>query len=242
MKKLDLYPAIIDVLYSFDRIRFLSKYSVKDVKIIIPESELLKHCLPDNNSIVKVHIDQTGREWGWKTKVEASACNDTFFEVIKGYNFGILSHLQIARDVIFPTMDEANIFMEWFEKNIDRRYSRKRFKYEATLYLGTLKGQKSDNYVRCYVRESKLTGAPCFHSEFTLEGATAIKKALCIKSYNDLMTSMECYYMLENKYLHIKDSGLKQGLKFGSSYLQQKDYERIKKRILLARGITGNSL
>jgi disulfide oxidoreductase YuzD len=224
-------PKILESIYSFDRVRFISGKTVKELRAIIPEQKLLYHCIPDKTSIVNAHIDPTGRAWGYKTKVEASACTDSFMQIINGYEVGQLSHLQIARDIIFSTMEEANSFMEWFEKNVSRRYSRKSFKWETTLYLGKYKGERAENYIRCYPRESKMNGMPCFHSEFVLEGSTAIKRALKIKSFNDLPTCMECYYALENKYIDIKDSHLNQGIKFGSQYIQNQDYKRIKERL-----------
>ncbi|MBV5329076.1 MAG: hypothetical protein JZU65_15855 [Chlorobium sp.] len=231
MNSKDNLPAIIDVIYSYDTIRFISKLSIPDVRKQIPERELKKHCIPRGDSLVKVHIDETGREWGYITKVEASACNDEFVNILKGCDPGILSHLQVARDLIFETMAEANAYMEWFEQNAERLHNRHSFKIGTTLFLGKQYGDNTKSYIRCYVRESKLTGMPCLHTEFVLEGAGAIKKALGIKSHKELTASIESYFKLENSYFRIKESGVVKGVKFGSLFLTKCHYDNIAKRI-----------
>ena len=112
---------ILGVIYSYDRVRLISRSTVKDVRQSIPDRVLLKHCIiddEDRRSVVSVHIGEKGRNWGFKTKVEALACNDAFIEILKIYNPAILSHLEIAQDIIFNTMTEVEEYGKWYEQNI----------------------------------------------------------------------------------------------------------------------------
>jgi len=225
---------ILNVIYSYDRVRLISRSTEKDVRQSIPDSVLIKHCIiddEDSRSVVSVHIGENGRNWGYITKIEASACNDTFIEIIKIYKPATLSHLQIAQDIIFNTMTEAEEYGNWYEQNIYRLYNRYRFNKGTTLYLGKKDGDNRKNYFRCYPRESKLTGAPCFHTEFVLDGAGPIHSALGIKGLSGLKTSMEDYFYLENSYLRYKGSYFAKGVKYGSQYIQKEDYEKIRKSL-----------
>ena len=76
-----------------------------------------------------------------------------------------------------------------------------------------------------------MTGAPCFHTEFVLDGAGPIRIALGITNLSGLKTGMEDYFYLENSYLRYKGSYFAKGVKYGSQYIQKEDYKKIGKRL-----------
>ncbi|NTU73250.1 hypothetical protein HGB07_03720 [Candidatus Roizmanbacteria bacterium] len=240
----DNFPEILDVIYSIDRIRFISLNYVKELKGSIPEKLLMQNCTPDGRSIVSRHNSKKARQWGYRSILTASACNDDFFEIIRCCDPGILSHIQIACDLMFATMEEAEEYGRWHDKNVERLYNRSQFMINTTKYQGRegKDGEKKPNYDRSYHRISKLTGMPCYHIEFTLEGSTIIKRTLQIKDHCGLTTAEEMYKMLENRYLRVKGTGLKRGRRYGSEYIQVSQYNRIAERLKSAKNIKCNDI
>jgi hypothetical protein len=126
-----------------------------------------------------------------------------------------------------------------------------RFAYGETTYLGKNKGDDTENYSRMYQSNCKvkkdgewveisLLGMPCYHSEFVLQGAQTIKKALGITEHRQLISSLDMYYMLENKYLQWRNEGDlpsyrtwtdKKRKRYGSIYTTTEELCRLKSRL-----------
>lgn len=238
------FPEIKGFEYSIDRIRFNSPKYVKDLKPIIPEKVLMENCLSEKRSIVSRQNNKIARRHGYRSQLDASACNDDFLEILRGYNVGVISHLEIACDLMFSKMEEAKAYAQWHDDNVIRTYNRAHIKYEDTSYRArkTRKGNVNPNYVRSYPRESKVTGMPCYHIEFTLDSSKTIRRVLKIKDHNGLTTAEDMYRMLENRYLRTKGTGLKRGVRFGDMYVQGEQYKRIANRLLKVHGKKSNNI
>ncbi len=250
----------IQRVYSIDKLRFISRLSLAEQRKLIPVAELLNHCIPHlydqytgEHVLVAPHIDKKGRTHYWFTKIEATTCDDYFVDTIKLFNAGVLSYIEIAQDLIFETLAEAIEYGHWFEKSVQKRNRNHttHFIIKAelrTFYLGKKKGRQASNYVRAYPKYcevKEVKSKPCYHIEFVLNGAKTINRALNIQRdkatgcYRGMLSPMEMFNLLENRYLQYRIEGVPEYRAFtepkkrrwGSLYIPQKQYNRIVERM-----------
>lgn len=250
----------IDHVYSIDKLRFISRLSIAEQRRLIPEDELLKHCITclydqhtGEHVLVAPHIDAKGRAHYWFTKVEATTCDDYFIDTIRHFDAGVLSYIEIAQDLIFNTLSEAQRYGDWFEKNVQKRNKHHATHFiiksdVRTFYLGKKKGKQASNYVRAYPKDCEVEvhyDKPCYHIEFVLNGAQTINRALNIQrcketgSYKGLQSPMEMFNLLENRYLQYRIEGEPEYRAFtapkntllGSLWIPREQYNRIADRL-----------
>ncbi len=112
-----------DVIYHFDRVIILSKYTVDELRSLLPVNELLNH-----TSDSKI-IYEWNAPGGYRSKIDASGCTDEFMRIAQWLKVGILTYVEIAKDIIFTTKNETEIYQRWFFDNVERKYTRKRYYY-----------------------------------------------------------------------------------------------------------------
>ena len=201
-----------DVIYHFDRVRFISTYDVQSLQEFVPVRYLLENTNSDH--IIKHHNGRKtsdGKPNWYKSKVDAVCCNDEFMEILdvctepkpSGKPKFVISKIEIAKDLTFDNFDNAYAYEQWFLKNVERKFTRKRWYNKGILYLGKSSADDdSKHYFRSYVCNSKVTGQPCYHSEFVIEGSDIIKKRIRNKfGVTKLTDAMDSYLTLEEKFL-----------------------------------------
>jgi hypothetical protein len=198
--------------YYYDIISINSFMEVEELMEILPVEQLKNHCKSNNNGKIIFPASGTGFAYGYRSKLEVSTATDEFLEIIKKYDFGRLTKLEITREIIFGSKKRALKFQYWWDDNVFKNWSRGKgfvFKKDShTKYIGKHKGKKSVNYLKGYVGNSKIplkgkSNDYCFRTEFTLSGYRDIQRILKIDNYHDLLPAKKMYKILSKRYIRI---------------------------------------
>ena len=193
-----------DVIYHFDRIRCISTYTPELLSNKVQVNDLVDNARSGDNIFHHNWKKTTdGKDNWYKSKIDSDCCNDEFMKIIDTCSVVKISKIEIAKDLIFNNFTDAYTYEQWFLNNVEKKYNRKRWCNKGILYLGkSSKDDDTKNYFRAYVDNSKVTGEPCFHSEFVIEGCDIIKKRIRNKyGVTKLTDAMDLYYLLEKRYL-----------------------------------------
>jgi hypothetical protein len=252
-------PSYLDIYYTVDRIRFISKRTIEEQKCLIPVAELEQHCTPHHyndrtgqkvEELVWHNDGNKGRATGYITSVQAIACDDYFVDIIKDYDAGTLSYIEIAQDIVFNTMPEAEAFGEQYGLDLRKRQRlNENWVYpeaKASYYIGKAdKDDHPDNYAHRYPRMSKIIeGKAVYRTEFRITGAAAITR--CLKLHQSLETgayplpsAYERWTFIANRYYVYRGQDLPswkqftevKKVKFGSLYVPRQQLRRIRDRL-----------
>lgn len=184
--------------YTFDRIGVSSPAKKEELEEMLPLEKLAKHGAPDKYGRMVFDASNTAKHSGYQSKLDACRCTDEFVEILKPYDFGNITHLQICEDIKFNTADEAEMYRIWFNEHVERRWERNRFNIEETVYRSKKKDISSRNYGRCYINRNDPT--MCRH-EFVLSGKKTIYKVLGITDMSELGACNKTYWKLAKRYL-----------------------------------------
>lgn len=157
---------------------------------------------------------------GYKSTLCITAPSKRFFELLAFYDLGDykISYLEVAKDVMRSSMDEAKFESYRLKKTMMKKYALNPFSYDVRDRLHKIrlmleKGMFSDltNYLGgkfmkyvVYARISKIKSEPCIHSEWRIRGAYNIKKITGISTVEDCINFdlIGFYEEITSKYIY----------------------------------------
>jgi len=223
MKKTD-YESTINKkskIYHFDRIRINTKAYLKTLHKNLPVKKLRNECV----SIKLLAPFQKAFEYGYKSRLEIVAPSKRFFEILMDHESCLkpyrITRLEIAKDIICESIDEAERLNRMWAKDSRKKYSGN-FNYDDIYcdtkpdlkkgLIGTFTayfGNEKAKFKLCsYVRYSKINGKICIHPEWRILGSHTIKNKTGIEEIGDLIAfKIEKFFEnQEEKYIvHAED-------------------------------------
>jgi len=208
--------AIENSLYSFDYLRIITKMHLNDLKKLIDIEELQKEC-----RIIKIRqASEAATKYGYHSLIIVTVPSKRFFELLSLYNLANykFSYVELAKDVIENTMDDARLESYRIKKTMVKKYTLDphtidtrnslhtvRLRLEEGLFsdLTSYYGGEVLKFV-VYARLSKLNNTPCIHSEWRIRGAGNIKKKINIATLKDCISFdlKQFYEKLTCQYIH----------------------------------------
>lgn len=189
-------------VYYFDKIRINSTQKDVALKNILPIDSLRK-----NSNFFRIRYPSSkAKILRFKSSLEIVAPTKSFLQLILQHKRSLktyyISYLEIAKDTFCNTKDEANYLCWERLKTTRKKYSADHFIYDQCKEGPQKKrtnnhelfgkhtgyfGREKFKYV-VYARISKITGFPCLHEEWRINGAQTVKDKTMISSISDLCT------------------------------------------------------
>jgi len=213
----------IEAVFSFDKVRINTRLFMSQLRKLFPPSELETLC--KTHRINKATSQAS--KGGFRSKIEVEAPQGKFLEIVgerlDGEYYRI-SNVEIAMDIPcrheFESMKQTDALIEIMTK----RYTHAHFVYDAeehpqqstdrkAAYKEGKYGEKTGYWggkgfrFKIYPRISKITGLPCSHLEWTIQGASNIKAITGIYTIKDMLKfDMEKWFQGKfDKFIEFKE-------------------------------------
>jgi hypothetical protein len=238
----------MNTINHFDRIRISTFTDPKKLKANLPVEDLAQ------NSFSFQIQKATGKAHnlnGYCSRLDFSAPSPEFLQILfenekhlGPYSF---SHIEIARDTIFPTKQQAIQATHSFRGR--KKWAGKHWTYKAALATDpdkfgmiTKYSESKKNLHRSYGRNSKITGQPCFHREWAFGEPKRIYDKTGIREIGDLIAfDHKNFFQIHDKKFLIFDERPDQ-MKVGKWVLGWTRRKNFSKRELVCIGCHGAAI
>lgn len=214
-----------EVVYHFDKIRILFRQPVYELHNYLPYKKLkeLSHSFYFGQS------SKLALQAGYRSRIEISAPSKEALSLLSEINISMddykISYLEIARDEIYSTKEDAILKFDFLLNHIRKKYTYRYFIYKqiddySSLHKMVASEDTSEMFSSrtgywgadtfkfvVYPRISKMIGQPCIHSEWRMRGAYLIKEKTEISHIRHLV-DFDCQRWFrdqEERFLSLED-------------------------------------
>lgn len=191
-------------MYYPDKVEILFKLSLGELNALLNLESLANEC----QIVGTTRPTAKAEKWGWHSLIYFTVPTDKFFRLLNTYSLGTykIRYFEIARDAPKASEKDANLENNKIIRSLRKRRTTKHevrgsrdsgLLSKAALDDGKFSirtGYWGSKYLEfiCYARYSKISGEPCLHTEWSIDGAYEIKKRTGIQTIEDL-----CVFDLE---------------------------------------------
>jgi len=234
-------------IYYFDRIWIYTMQNPTTIKSKLPLAELNSCC-----RIMSIKGKSAFSEFtNYHSMIDVIAPTPEFLTILyeneKAFLPYKISYLELAKDHIFPTKQEA--IQACSNLNFRKKYASKNFNFfnpelptDNEMFGNVTKYSKSKNFqIRAYPRISKIAGEPCSHVEWIIKTPSIIKLKTGIIEVGDLLAfNFQHFFENQDKRMLIHNERIDQH-KLGKWILNLGNKKTFSKRKLMSIGCHGGA-